>query len=59
LATQSALRVAKQELLALKSNQTLSVSDIVKKLDEIEGLEKGEKAILALKQELFPEEVKS
>ena len=53
LATQSQISLKEQELEDLKSAPTLSVPNIVKCQDELEGLRKGEKAIKALQKELY------
>lgn len=53
LETQRMVHVKKQELDELKSAQTLSLSRIIKVQDELEGYEKGVKAIEALIKELF------
>ena len=53
LATQRELGLAKQELLRLKSAQTLSPTNIIKKMDEVAGYEAGIKALEQLKEELF------
>ena len=53
LETQRMVSVKKQELDELKSAPTLSLSRIVQVQDELEGYEKGVKAIEALIKELF------
>ena len=53
LETQRRVSVKKQELEELKSAETLSLSKIIQVQDELEGYEKGVKAIETLIEELF------
>ena len=53
LETQRQVELKKQELETLKSNQTLQPSKIVACMDELEGYQKGLKALKKLKTELF------
>lgn len=53
LATQSQLASKKQELVTLRSNLEWSPIKDIQLQDEIESLEKGEKALQKLEKDLF------
>ena len=53
LATQRALMSERDKLESLKSAEQLSGADLVSKMDDVESLEKGEKALKVLIGELF------
>lgn len=53
LETQGQLSITKQQLENLKSASVLSLFDVIEKMNEIAGLEAGEKAIKELIAELF------
>ena len=53
LATEQAVSVAKQELLALKQAPVLSPANIITKMDEVKGLVAGLSTLKDLRAELF------